>query len=309
MRIYHTFPELRSHGQPLCVAIGVFDGLHIGHQEVVRQAIEAARSQSCEAALVTFDPHPIRIIAPNKAPVALLTPIDHKAELAAGLGLDVFAPLVFDQAMAEMQALDFVEELAACGVRFISVGEDWRFGHHRAGDIHLLASEGARLGFQVKPVPPVMWEGDRISSTRIRQALHDGNLTDVESMLGRPWSFLGVVRHGEKVGRTLGFPTANLHPDGVQLPPHGVWVVTARHGSNEWPAVANLGVRPTLGSSQIRLEVHLLEGSPDLYGQALEVRFHHRLRPEERFESLDQLRSAIAADTAAARSWHDQQRA
>ncbi len=186
------------------------------------------------------------------------------------------------------------------------MGEDWRFGHNRSGDVHLLAREAGARGFQLEAVPPVMWEGDRISSTRIRQALHDGNLDDVGHMLGRPWSIRGMVVRGQQIGRTLGFPTANLLPEDVQLPPHGVWVATVETADGTThPAVANLGTRPTVDGSQLRLEIHLLDTTLDLYGQPLEARFLHHLRPEKSFASLEDLRAAIAADVAASKQWFE----
>lgn len=299
-----TFDRLAAHPRPLHVAIGVFDGLHTGHQAVLQRAIDAARRDGGDVGLVSFDPHPIRVIAPNKAPVALLTPLAHKSVIAQRLGVDVFAPLHFDAAMAALEADAFLSHLSASDIRTIAVGEDWRFGHNRSGDVHLLAREADARGFQLEAVPPVMWDGDRISSTRIRQALHDGNLEDVGKMLGRPWSIRGVVMRGQQIGRTLGFPTANLLPEDVQLPPHGVWVATVEtaDGSTH-PAVANLGTRPTVDGAQLRLEIHLLDITLDLYDQAIEARFLHHLRPEKSFTSLEELRNAIAADVATTKQW------
>lgn len=299
-----SFGELAAHPRPLHVAIGVFDGLHIGHQAVLQRAIDAAHREGGDVGLISFDPHPIRVIAPNKAPVALLTPLTHKQTIAARLGIDVFAPLRFDAAMATLEAEKFLSLLTSADIRTIAVGEDWRFGHNRSGDIHFLNRQATALGFQLEPVPPVMWEGDRISSTRIRQALHDGNLEDVAHMLGRPWTIRGIVMQGQQIGRTLGFPTANLLPEDVQLPPRGVWVATVDTADGAThPAVANLGTRPTVDGSQLRLEIHLLDAQRDLYGQPLEARFLAHLRPEKSFASLEELRSAIAHDVATAKQW------
>lgn len=299
-----TFAELAAHPRPLHVAIGVFDGLHIGHQAVLQRAIDAAHQSGGDVGLVTFHPHPIRVIAPNKAPVALLTPLAHKAAVAERLGVDVFAPLHFDPAMATLEADAFLANLTNSNIQTIAVGEDWRFGHNRSGDVHMLAREAGARGFRLEAVPPVMWDGDRISSTRIRQALHDGNLDDVGKMLGRPWSIRGTVLRGQQIGRTIGFPTANLLPEDVQLPPHGVWLATAETADGAThPAVANLGTRPTVDGSQLRLEIHLLDITRDLYDQPLEARFHHHLRPEKSFSSLEELRTAIATDVAIAKQW------
>ena len=299
-----TFDQLAAHPHPLHVAIGVFDGLHTGHQAVLKRAIEAAREQGGDIGLVSFDPHPIRVIAPNKAPTALLTPLAHKAEIARDLGVDVFVPLHFDSGMASLEATAFLDNLTRADIRTIAVGEDWRFGHNRAGDVSMLAREALARGFRLQAVPPVMWDGDRISSTRIRQALHDGNLADVERMLGRPWSLRGEVLHGQQLGRTLGFPTANIVPKDVQLPPHGVWVarVETADGRNH-DAVANLGIRPTVDGTELRIEIHLLDFDHDLYGQVIKTRFLHHIRAEKRFGSLEELRATIASDVESARLW------
>jgi riboflavin kinase / FMN adenylyltransferase len=252
--------------------------------------------------LVTFDPHPIRVIAPAKAPAALLATLDHKRRIVGQLGVRVFIALRFDAAFAAMAAGDFLEHLTAAPVKTIAVGEDWRFGRGRLGDVAFLAREAQARGYRLEAVPPVMFEGDRISSTRIRQAIHDGNLDEATRMLGRPYSICAEVIVGEKLGRTLGFPTANLPVEGIQLPPDGVWAVRATLGDgSEWLGAANLGTRPTVNGSQRRLEVHLLDFAGDLYGQVLDVRFEKCLRGEIRFPSLEALREQIALDVQAAR--------
>lgn len=298
---------MQNHPGDLHVAIGVFDGLHMGHQTVVKRAIDAAKKRGGEAALLTFDPHPIRVITPTKAPKGLLTPLPHKARIAESLGLEVFAPLHFDRAMVDMLAEDFLGEITSGSVKTIAVGEDWRFGHNREGDVHFLRERAGSHEFTLEAVPPVMWKGDRISSTRIRQALLDGNLANVKSMLGRPWSFFGTVREGDRIGRTLGFPTANLIPVDVQLPPRGVWTALVRCGTWNWKAVANLGFRPTVEGTETRLEVHILDDNPDLYGKELEVELRHFLRSEAKFASRSELQAAIADDVAKANAWHTEQ--
>ncbi len=283
--------------------MGVFDGVHLGHQAVIQGAVEAARAGGGLAGLLTFDPHPIRVIAPEKAPSALLATLDHKAQIVSSLGVDLFIPLHFDAAFAAMEAGDFIKRLTAAAVRTIAVGEDWRFGHHRSGDVELLKGQAASQGFRLVAVPPLMFEGDRISSTRIRQAIRDGNLNGASRMLGRPYSVSGTVVPGDQLGRTLGFPTANLPVGDVQLPPGGVWAVSIsddRGGS--WGGVANLGTRPTVGAGgPVRFEVHLFGFSGDLYGQSLEVRFEKHLRPERKFPSLEDLKIQIQKDADAAR--------
>lgn len=294
--------ELAALGEPLHLALGVFDGVHIGHQAVIERAVRAAKEQGGLAGLLTFDPHPIRVIAPAKAPALLLETLDHKAKIVGDLGVGLFIPLKFDATFAAMDASEFIERLTMAPVRTIAVGEDWRFGHNRSGDIPFLMREAEKRGFHLEAVPPVMFDGDRVSSTRIRQAIHDGNLDDAARMLGRPYSVSGTVIHGDHLGRTLGFPTANLATKDLQLPPDGVWAArVSSNGGKPWNGVANLGIRPTVGGEKRVLEVHLFGFTGDLYGRNLEVRFEKHLRPETKFPSLDALRLQIEKDAIAAR--------
>lgn len=308
MLIRNRLDELAALGQPLHLAMGVFDGVHVGHQAVIQRAVQAAAREGGLAGLLTFDPHPIRVIAPGKAPASLLETLDHKAKIVSDLGLGLFIPLHFDATMAAMEASEFIEQLTAANVRTIAVGEDWRFGHNRSGDVPFLMREAEKRGFHLEAVPPVMFDGDRISSTRIRQAIHDGNLGDAASMLGRPYSVSGKVMQGDQLGRTLGFPTANIATGDVQLPPDGVWAVRVSDGgANQWNGVANLGVRPTVGGEKRLLEVHLFGFSGDLYGRNLDVRFEKHLRREMKFPSLDELRFQIEKDGMEAREFFKKQ--
>ncbi len=284
-------------GVPLHLALGVFDGVHVGHQAVIARAVNAAAREGGMAGMLTFDPHPIRVIAPNKAPTSLLETLDHKARAVATLGVQLFIPLHFDMEFAKMEASEFIEKLTAAPIRTIAVGEDWRFGHNRSGDVSFLEKQAILHGFKLEAVPPVMHYGERISSTRIRQAIRDGNFQAAEQMLGRPYSVTGTVVVGNKLGRTLGFPTANLTTGEAQLPPDGVWVVRALlPDGHKLNGVANLGLRPTVDGSTRALEVHLLDFSGDLYGQELDVQFLNHLRGEFKFPSLDALRIQIQGD-------------
>jgi riboflavin kinase / FMN adenylyltransferase len=276
--------------------------VHIGHQAVIARAVEAASRDGGLAGLLTFDPHPIRVIAPNKAPTALLGTLGHKARVVADLGVKLFIPLHFDPEFAKMEASEFLEKLLIAPVRTIAVGEDWRFGHHRSGDVPFLQKEATARGFMLEAVPPLMHDGDRISSTRIRQAIRDGNLDDAEIMLGRSYGVTGTVVKGNQLGRTIDFPTANLATGEAQLPPDGVWAVRATLSDDrKLEGVANLGMRPTLNGASRALEVHLFEFSGDLYGQELEIQFVQHLRTEIKFPSLDSLRTQIQQDAIQAR--------
>ncbi len=297
--------DLPALDAPLHLALGVFDGVHTGHQEVIRRAVDAARREGGLAGVLTFDPHPIRVIAPAKAPSSLLATLGHKARIVGTLGVKLFIPLRFDQELASMEAERFLDLLLAAPVRTISVGEDWRFGKGRHGDTELLLSKAEASGFQLEAVPPVMIDGERVSSTRIRQAIRDGNLSAAAALLGRPYSVCGTVIHGRQLGRTIGFPTANVATGDAQLPPDGVWVVTALlpDGTLQ-PGVANLGVRPTVDGTAHSLEVHLFDFSGNLYGAGLEIWFVDFLRPEMKFGDIAGLQRQIEADAVRAREIH-----
>lgn len=295
--------DLATLDGPLHLALGVFDGVHVGHQAVIARAVRAAAARGGVAGLLTFDPHPIQVMAPAKAPTHLLATLEHKARIVKELGVDLLVPLHFDMDLAQLEAEEFIGQLLESRVATLAVGEDWRFGHKRQGDVALLKSLADAKGFQLEAVAPVMFEGDRISSTRIRQAIQDGNLEAAAAMLGRPYSMKGEVMRGRQLGRDLGFPTANLEVGRRQCPPYGVWAVRVDiDGSRDWrPAVANLGIRPTVEGGPALLEVHLLDFDGDLYGVSLEVRFEHHIRSEKAFDSLEQLGRQIAADVDIAR--------
>lgn len=297
----NRFEELAAQPGPLHLALGVFDGVHSGHQAVIARAVDAAAATGGQAFLVTFSPHPIRVIAAAKAPSSLLATLEEKAAVVKSLGVDGVFVIHFDAEFAKMPAEEFVRKLTAGNVASIAVGEDWRFGSKRAGDVAMLESMGAELGFVLEAVSPVMWDGERISSSRIRQAVRDGNFDAVRAMLGRDYEVSGTVIEGRKLGRELGFPTANLRLGDQQVPADGVWAVTV-DGNRK--GVANLGKKPTVGGDEKLLEVHLLDFSGDLYGKTLRVRFDHFLRPEKKFGSIDELRGAIELDEQHAREFH-----
>lgn len=298
--------ELAELDEPLHLALGVFDGVHLGHRAVLGAAVEAARREGGMAGLLTFHPHPIRVIAPGKAPAMMLTTLTQKIDLVGRLGIEFFVALNFDAEMAAMEAADFLGRLCRAELRTIAVGEDWRFGRGRAGDVGFLREQSAKHGYRLIAVPPVMAEGDRISSTRIRQAIRDGNLEAAKRMLGRPHSVRGEVLKGAQLGHKLGFPTANLSVAELQVPPDGVWAVRARIDHGDWmPAVANLGMRPTVGGERHLLEVHVLDFSKELYGREMEVEFVCRLRDERKFSGLDELKEAIGRDVQAVRGFFE----
>jgi len=292
---------MRTIKGPLHLALGVFDGLHIGHQAVIGTVVEAARSQGGVAGILTFEPHPIRVLAPQVAPRRILASLEHKRKLLDLLGVDVMVVVNFTEQFAACEAKDFLSSLldSAPSLKTLAMGEDWRFGRTRKGDVSLLKDFGLEHGMEVIAAGAVMIDGERISSTRIRQAIRDGNMDAARAMLGRDYSVLGTVVEGRQLGRTLGFATANLKAYNEQLPADGVWCVEVTLENGEiLMGVGNLGVRPTVEGHEAKrmLEVHLLDFEGDLYGSDMEVRFSKFVRKEKKFDTLEDLQTQIRAD-------------
>lgn len=304
MQILRSIDSLATVPGPLALAVGVFDGIHLGHQEVIRAAQEHATQHLGTAVVVTFDPHPAHVLRPGSAP-KLLCGLRHQQLVLSQLGIHTLLACPFTTETAQTPARDFVAQLvqAARPLGCISVGYTWGFGHQRSGDIHLLMEMGQQHDFAVYGVPPLKIDGTVVSSTLIREAIATGDFTKAARLLGRGYSVLGTVVQGRQLGRQLGFPTANVEVENEQLPPLGVYAVEARIGEQWLPAVANLGRRPTVAdNADPTLEVHLLDWSGDLYGQDLEVRFTRFLRPEMKFSGLEELQAQIQRDITAARS-------
>ncbi len=305
MRTLTAIESLADLPGPQHLAIGVFDGVHRGHQAVLRSAVDAAHAVHGTAIVVTFDPHPAEILAPDKAPKRL-TSLRQQTALFDALGFDALLAIPFSRSIAGQSPDAFIAQLQASGrLAGIHVGVDWAFGKGRAGNVTLLAKLGQQHGFQLRAIEPVLHEEQRISSTAIRTALAAGELEDVASLLGRPYRIAGNVVTGDQLGRQLGFPTANIALEVEALPPHGVYVVHAELLPHQPYGVANLGVRPSIGGSlALRFEVHFLDWpEADLYGKDLEVTLLHHLRGEQRFDGLPALQSQIARDLQAAREW------
>jgi riboflavin kinase/FMN adenylyltransferase len=309
MRIHRDLARLPAAARGASVAIGNFDGVHRGHREVIRVAAGHARTLGRTLGVVTFEPHPREVLNPAGAP-ARLTPMRRKAELLRGLGVDHLYVFRFDRRLMQVTAEAFVKEmlLGRLGVAAVTTGRDFRFGHKRQGDTALLAELGGKQGLPVTAVDPVTVAGAACSSTAIREALADGLVEHANTLLGYAYQLEGVVRGGDRRGRELGFPTANLHPLARRpvLPAVGVYAVEAgvRHGDGwRWyPAVAYFGRRPTFDGRSLLLEVHLLEGGRDLYGQRLRVAFKKHLRGDATFAGVDELQAQIARDCDRARA-------
>ena len=304
MQVLAQSNELDRAGRRVALALGVFDGVHLGHQEVIRRLATDAASRGDLPVVVTFDRHPNTVVAPARTPPLLQTPAQKLRALAA---LDVAATWVirFDVAFSRQTGEAFVRALARDfqPLRSIFVGEEFQFGHRRSGDVRLLHRLGEELGFRTHAVPAVQLDGQVVSSTRVRETVRDGGFALAARFLGRPWALAGEVVRGDQVGRQLGFPTANLAVPGLVLPAPGVYVATTNVAALRRTAVVNLGHRPTLAQPEpaLRVEAHLLDFDGDLYGQELELVFTRRLRNELKFASLDDLREQIGRDVAAAR--------
>lgn len=302
MQVLRSIDALSSIPGPLALAVGVFDGIHLGHQEVIKAAQEHATQHHGTAVVVTFDPHPAQVLRPGLAPKLLCGP-RHQQFVLAQIGIPCLLACPFTAETAKTPARDFIQQLvqAARPLGCISVGYTWSFGHKREGDIHLLMAMGQQHDFAVYGVPPLKIDAEVVSSTLIREAITCGNFIKATRLLGRDYSVFGTVVEGRKLGRQLGFPTANVDVENEQLPPLGVYAVAARIDNTWLPAVANLGRRPTVADhSEPSLEVHLLDWSGDLYGKDLEVRFTKFLRSEMKFSGLDELKAQIQRDIAAA---------
>jgi riboflavin kinase/FMN adenylyltransferase len=299
-----SIPDLANLPGPIYLAIGVFDGVHLGHRSVLLRALADARAGGGSAVAVTFDPHPAKILRPSAAP-RLLTATAHKLHLIRALGIETVLVIPFTADFAATPPADFVLQLhAACNpLREICVGHEWSFGRGRAGNLEMLREMGDRLGFDEVGVPAVHVDGEIVSSTAIRAAVEAGDLARARTLLGREYSILGTVARGDQIGRSLGFPTANLSAHNEQFPPNGVYAVTALWRDRPLKGVVNLGVRPTVGSAtgERVLELHLFDFNEDIYGEDIEVTFRRCLRPEQKFDSLEALKAQIARDVAVAR--------
>ena len=298
--------NLRPHHRGCAVTIGAFDGVHLGHQSVLMHLLQQAVSLEVPTTVVTFEPLPREYLRPLEAPPRITTLRD-KWPLLAECGVDRVLCLPFNESLRQLSAREFVEEVfvSGLGVRYLAFGDDFRFGNRREGDLDYVRALADEFGYAVAPTPTLELGGDRVSSTRIRAALAEADFELAAQLLGRPFELAGRVLHGQKLGRQLDAPTANIALHRIRSPLQGVYAVRVCGGGlEEAPGVANVGVKPTIGESlEATLEVHVLEGSPDLYGERLTVRFRHKLRDEQKFPSLNALKAGIAADKANARTW------
>jgi riboflavin kinase/FMN adenylyltransferase len=286
------------------IALGNFDGFHLGHQAVVGEAVRWARSEGRPALVATFDPHPKRFFVPD-APSFRLTTLDQREDLFTAAGADAMVVIHFDAAVAAMSGADWVEGILhrQFGAAGVVTGEDFTFGKGRSATADLLGSLGAPLGITARTAPAVFDAGEPVSSTRIRAALQAGDCETATRLLSRPFTIRGTVQHGDKLGRTIGFPTANLPLDHYLRPRYGIYAVKGRlPDGNIYNGAANLGVRPSFDPPKELLEPYFFGWSGDLYGAEVEVELHHFLRPEAKYDGLEALTAAIAADCERAKA-------
>lgn len=306
MHILRAIPDLAELPGPLFLAIGVFDGVHLGHQAVISTSARHAREEGGTPVVVTFDPHPAKVLRPENAP-HLLTATKHKIALIRDLGVEHLLVVHFDRSFAATPPEEFVHQLVTHSnpLHEICVGHEWSFGKQRAGNLALLQVLGAKHQFNVVGLTPVAVNGAVVSSTEIRRAVEAGDLRKAAEMLGREYTILGTVKAGAQLGRKLGFPTANISAHSEQFPPNGVYAVEANLDGAKLPGVVNLGYRPTVAGNEAErlLELHLFDLDRDLYGKDVEVRFTHYVRPEQKFENLEELKAQIARDVEQARAF------
>lgn len=303
MRIIQSSNELRAAHRKVRVAIGFFDGVHLGHQQIIRQTLMDARQHDSLSLVLTFDRHPNMVVAPSRVPPLIYTP-SQKFRAVEALGVDALLVMRFDKEKSRQSGEDFVRELVRdiAELRGICVGANFTFGYKRGGNVDLLKKLGSELGFVVHGMSALSLDGRAVSSTRIREEIGRGNLDAASQMLGRAYALAGNVVRGDGLGRELGFPTANLDVTGMAVPPTGVYAASIDIGGRNYRAVLNIGYRPTLRQPQpqFRVEAHLPGFQGDLYGTELEVVILEKMRDERRFSSLSELKEQIARDVAAA---------
>ncbi|HMC28740.1 MAG TPA: bifunctional riboflavin kinase/FAD synthetase [Verrucomicrobiae bacterium] len=310
MKVIHSAKELQAQGRKVCLAIGMFDGVHLGHQQVIRQAITDAAQHEALSVAVTFDRHPNSVVAPKRVP-PLIYSLPQKLRAIAALKTDATLLLEFTKAFSQKTGEQFIRELADefGRIHSVCVGSSFHFGHRRTGNVSLLQELGKELHFIVHGLSAVSLDGETVSSTRIREAIREGNLDLAGQMLGREYSLAGNVQKGDRLGRKLGIPTANIDIAGLAVPPGGVYAVHCSIGEQSHRAVLNIGYRPTLQNPapELRVEAHLLDFAGDLYGVEIETTFVEKLRDERKFASLEALQEQIQRDIAQARTLFAQQ--
>ncbi len=289
-----------------CVAtIGNFDGVHLGHQAVIGELAEEGQDLGLPTLIMTFEPQPMEVFKPENSPPRL-TRLREKLRALSRFAVDRVLCVQFNPSFANITADEFVKQILVdgLGIKYLVVGDDFRYGKNRLGDLERLKADGDKYGFKVANMRTFSIDNHRVSSTRVRDALVRGDLIAAEKLLGRPYRMCGRVAHGDKIGRTLGIPTANIHLHRNVSPVQGIYVVEV-YGINSrpWPGVASVGTRPTVGGTRALLEIYLLDFDEEIYGRHLNVDFLHKIRDEEKFDSLESLKQRILEDIKETRHW------
>jgi riboflavin kinase/FMN adenylyltransferase len=301
--VHGLLPAINGHDTVL--TIGAFDGVHRGHQHLIGGAVRRARELGCQSAVLTFDPHPDLVIHPDRERL-YLTSLEERAELIAKLGVDLLIVMPFTRETMGLSAQDFMERVRqAVALRELWIGWDFALGRKREGNLARLRELGQQLSYTVHPVDAFMLaDGTPISSTRIRNALAEGDLDTAAMLLGRPFAVQGPVVEGDRRGRTIGFPTAKIAVDQQHvLPADGVYICAAEVGGRRYSAVTNIGLRPTFDGTRRKVEAYLLDFTDDIYGETLRLTLRQRLRGEKKFDGIAALVAQITADVAASRDW------
>lgn len=286
----------------VALTIGSFDGVHLGHQRVLHEVITAARGMNGTAAVMTLRPHPRELFSPAHAP-NLLTTDAKKLSLFEKTGIEAVFFLRFTQEVAQLEPETFVEDIVhrRCAARAVVVGHDFRFGRDARGDYDFLRREGQRLGFVAQQVAPLLIAGECVSSSLIREYILEGDVEKAATLLGRKYSILGEVIPGRGIGAGMGFPTANIRPQHSAVPAHGVYAAQVVLDGEQYPAAVNIGIAPTIRHEDITIEAFILDFSQNILGRVIEIVFHERLRPEQKFSSRDLLAQQIRRDVETVR--------
>ena len=298
--------DTRAYPKPV-LALGNFDGVHLGHQAIFQHVVDRAREVAGTSMVFTFEPHPLQVLAPEKAP-PLLTTYEQKIRLIATFGMTVGLRVPFTEQFARQEPMEFVREVLwrCLGIHEVVVGHDFRFGHRRAGTVDFLQAQAEHFGYQVTVIPAIRQDDTVVSSSNIRRLLLEGHAEQAARLLGRSYAIEGTVVEGFRRGRQLGFPTANVRPINAIVPRKGVYTVRVEWDKRLYPGVANVGYNPTFGNQALSVEAHLFDVDVHLYGATVCVEFLHRIRDERKFASVAELVAQIACDAQAARTVHAQ---
>lgn len=304
MQLIRGLHNIETHSRGCVLTIGNFDGVHLGHQEVLNGLKEKAKMLSLPSTVMTFEPQPQELFNGEQAP-ARLSRLRDKLNLLSRYAIDRLLCVRFDAKFSAMTADEFIEKLLVnqLGVKFLVVGDDFRFGYQRTGNFEMLLAAGKKHGFEVVSTQSLKVSNARISSTLIRQHLAKGDVEQAQLMLGHPFVISGRVRHGDKKGRTIGFPTANIALDRKVSPVQGVFAVSVTLDEKEYQGVANIGKRPTVNGLRIQLEIHLFDFEGDIYGKCLDTRILEKIRDEKKFDSFDLLKQQIEKDVIATKTY------